>query len=186
MKKDFLEKTTQYLRYQRNVFASLSFLLSISLILLCLLLFLKKERIIITPPVVEREFWIDADKVSPTYLEQYGCFLGQLLLSKSAQSAPAQRNVLLRHTEPRFVETLRRKLIEEEQILQKQSASYTFFPITIHTDAKKNEVLIEGDRVFYISGKQISCEKEGYILSFHYTGSRLLLSGVTAKEKRGD
>lgn len=186
MKKDFLEKTTQYLQFQRNVLAALSFILSISIVLLSALLFLKRERIIVTPPVIEREFWIDADKVSPTYLEQYGCFLGQLLLGKSAQSAPAQRNILLRHADPIFSETLKQKLFEEEQVLQKQSASYTFYPVIIHADAKKNEVLMEGDRVFYISGKQISCERERYTLSFHYTGSKLLLSGITAKEKIGE
>ncbi|HEY4832933.1 MAG TPA: TraE/TraK family type IV conjugative transfer system protein, partial [Waddliaceae bacterium] len=131
MKKEFLEKTTQYLRFQRNILAALSFLLSVSIVLLCTFLFLKRERVIITPPVVEKEFWVDADKVSPTYLEQYGCFLGQLLLSKSAQSALMQRTVLLRHADPSFAETLKQKLFEEEQVLQKQSASYTFFPVTI-------------------------------------------------------
>lgn len=176
MKKDFLEKTTQYLQFQRNIFATLSFILSLSIVLLGALLFLKRERIVVTLPVVEREFWVDADKVSPTYLEQYGCFLGQLLLGKSAQSAPGQRNILLRHADPGFAETLKRKLFEEEEVLQKQSASYTFFPVIIQANAKKNEVLIEGDRVFYVSGKQVSCEREGYILNFHYTGSSALSS----------
>lgn len=186
MKKEFFETTVHYLRFQRNVFASLTFLLAASLILVSAFLFLKRERVVIVPPVIEKEFWVDADSISPTYLEQYGTFLGQLLLSKSAQSAPTQRSVLLRHTEPRFVEVLKQKLFEEEQLLQKQNAAYTFFPVTIHVDAKKKEVLIEGDRIFYVSGKQISCEREGYILGFHYTGSRLLLSGVTSREKRGE
>ncbi len=174
------------MRFQRNSFAALSFLLAVSVVLLTSFLFLKRERVVITPPVIEKAFWVDTNRVSPTYLEQYGCFLGQLLLSKSAQSAPAQRSVLLRHTEPQFFETLKRKLFEEEQTLQKQDSSYTFFPAVIQVDAKNNEVLIEGDRVSYVSGRQVSSEREGYVLQFKYTGSRLLLSGVSAKEKRGE
>ena len=185
MNRIFLEKTTQYLRFQRNILSALCFLLSLALVLACAFLFLKKERIIVVPPTIEKEFWIEADKVSPTYLEQYGCFLGQLLLGKSAQSAPSQRTILMRHADPMFAETLKRKLLEEEQLLQKQNTSYTFFPVSIQVNAKTNEVLIDGDRVCYASGKQVSCERDGYILNFRYIGSRLLLSGIKS-QKRGE
>lgn len=184
MKKDFLEKTTQYLQFQRNIFAALSILLAASLVCLSVFLFFKSERIIIVPPVIEKEFWVEGDKIAPTYLEQYGLFLAQLLLSKSAHSASNQRAILLRHTDPRFSEMLNQKLLEEEHLLQKQNSAYTFFPHTIQVNSKTNEVVIEGDRIFYMLDKQISNEREGYILSFNYTGSRLLLSGLTSKEKR--
>lgn len=183
MNRSFLEKTTQYLRFQRNIFAALSLLLALSLVILTTFLFLKRERVIVTPPIIEKEFWIDSNKVSPTYLEQYGSFLGQLLLGKSSHSAPSQRTILLRHADPAFVDVLKQKLLEEEELLQKQSASYTFFPVSVHVNPETNQVLLEGDRIFYVSGNQVSSEREGYILSFNYSGSRLLLSGVTAKEK---
>ncbi len=186
MNRSFLEKTTQYLRFQRNIFAALSLLLSLSLVILTAFLFLKSERVIVTPPIVEKEFWVEANKVSPTYLEQYGCFLGQLLLGKSSHSAPSQRTILLRHADPAFADALKHKLLEEEELLQKQSASYTFYPVSVHVNAEKNQVLLEGDRIFYVSGNQVSSAREGYILSFNYSGSRLLLSGVSAKEKKGE
>lgn len=186
MNRAFLEKSSQYLRFQRNIFAALTLLLSGSLILMSCFLFLKRERVIITPAVVEKEFWVDGRSVSPTYLEQFGYFLGQLLLGKSSYSAPSQRILLLRHTDPQFAHTLRQKLIEEEEILKKQNASYTFFPVLVQVNQDRKEVLLEGDRVFFVSGKQVSSEREGYILSFNLTGSRLLLSGVTSLENRRD
>lgn len=180
MKREFLAKNTRYLLFQRNIFAALSCLLAVAIILLSSFLFLKRERIIIAPPVVEKEFWIDGKNISPTYLEQFGYFLSQLLLGKSAHSAPSQRNLLLRHTDPAFVGFLKSKLRDEEELLQKQNASYIFFPISIQTNVEKRQVLIEGDRVFYVGGKQISSEREGYILSFNFSGSRLMLSGITS------
>jgi len=186
MNREFLEKSSHYLRFQRNIFAALSCLLGISLILTTSFLFLKRERIVITPPTVEKEFWVDGRNVSPTYLEQFGYFLGQLLLGKSSYSASSQRTLLLRHTDPGFSTALRQKLVEEEEILKKQNASYTFFPVSIRVNPEKQEVLLEGDRVFFVSGKQVSSEREGYVLSFNLTGSRLLLSGVTSLENRRD
>lgn len=136
------------------------------------------------PGVIEKEFWVDGHDVSATYLEQFGCFLGQLLLGKSSQSAPVQRTVLLRHTDPSFSGLLSKKLYEEEQLLSKQNSSYVFFPIDIQVDLPSKEVLLTGDRVFYVAGKAVSTDKESYILRFNYSGSRLLLKGVEAKEKK--
>lgn len=184
MKREFSEKSSEYLLFQRNIFAAISILLAVSLVLLSTFLFLKRERIIVVPPLVEKEFWIDGNNVSPTYFEQFGYFLGQLLLGKSSHSAPSQRNLLLRHTDPSFVGTLKQKLMEEEEMLHKQNASYTFFPISTHVNPEKKEVLIEGDRVLFVGGKQVSLEREGYILSFNFSGSRLLLSGITSSEHR--
>jgi conjugal transfer pilus assembly protein TraE len=184
MKREFAEKNSEYLLFQRNIFAALSLLLAVVLVLLSSFLFLKRERIIVTPPVVEKEFWVDSKTISPTYLEQFGYFLSQLLLGKSSYSAPSQRNLLLRHTDPAFVGTLKQKLMEEEEMLQKQNASYIFFPVSIQVNPEKKEVLIEGDRVCFVGGKQISSDREGYILSFNFSGSRLLLSGIISSENR--
>ncbi len=185
MKKSILENTTHYLRFQRNIFAALAVLLSISLIIISTFLFLKKERVIIVPPTIEKEFWVDGKQISATYLEQIGYFLGQLLLSKSPYSSSSQRTILFRHSDPAFIGVLKQKLLSEEELLKKQNASYVFYPISIQTDLQKNQVLLEGDRVFYVSGKQVSSERESYLLSFRYTGSRLLLSGINFTDKKG-
>jgi conjugal transfer pilus assembly protein TraE len=184
MRREFAESSAEYLQFQRNIFAALSILLAVTIVLLSSLLFLKRERIIIAPPIVEKEFWVDSKSVSPTYLEQFGYFLGQLLLGKSSYSAPTQRNMILRHTDPAFVGGLKQKLLQEEEMLQKQNASYIFFPVSLQVNPEKREVMLEGDRLFFVNGKQVSSEREGYILSFNFSGSRLLLSGITSSANR--
>ena len=129
--------------------------------------------------MIEKEFWVEGNAVSATYLEQFGVFLGQLLLGKSAQSAPSQRSIILRHTDPSYAGIMRQKLLDEEEMLKKQNASYAFFPAEVRVDQGKMEVYLTGDRVAFAGGKQISLQKECYILSFVYSGSRLLLKGVS-------
>lgn len=168
--------------FQRNAFFALSGLLSISLIISTIFLFWKSERIIVVPAVIEKEFWVEPSNVSSTYLEQFGYFLSELVLSKSSQSAPMQRTIILRHTDPGFATELQKKLVEEEKRLEKEKASYVFFPVAVHTDMKAKEVLITGDRTIYVSGKAVSSERESYVLSFNIQGSRPLLKQITAKE----
>ncbi len=183
MNQTFFEKNLKFLMFQRNIFAFLSFFLAVALILCGTLLFFKRERIIIAPPVIEKEFWVDQKSVSPTYLEQYGYFLGQLLLTKSAQSAVTQRSAILRHTDPSYAGILKQRLIEEEEILKKQSASYVFYPIDIKVHLDTMSLLLTGDRVIFMGGKQISSEQEGYLLKFSFEGARLLLKEISAQKK---
>lgn len=186
MKSEFHEKTLVYLNFQRNIFIALTFLLVISQVILSIFLFWKNERIIIVPPVIEKEFWVEANTISATYLEQFGYFLGKLVLEKSPQSAQTQRTIVLRHVDPAYYGILNKKLIEEEQKLSKQGASYVFYPIDVQADPKGLKVLITGDRIFYIAGKPISTERESYILSFSSAGSRLLLKEIAARDNKNE
>jgi conjugal transfer pilus assembly protein TraE len=179
----FLEKNIKFLLFQRNVFMALSFLLVLIVLVLSTFLFFKQERIVIAPPVIEKEFWVDAKHVSPTYLEQFGYFLGQLLLAKSSQSAASQRSIILRHTDPGYAGILKQRLIEEEEVLKKQSTSYVFYPVEIKVNPEQMSLLLIGDRLVFIGGKEASKEREGYILRFNYTGSRLLLKEVILDKK---
>lgn len=180
----FLEKNFKFLMFQRNVFIALTFVLAIASTVLSSFLFLKHDRIVIVPPVVEKEFWVDANHVSPTYLEQFGYFLGQLLLTKSSQSAAAQRAVLLRHTDPSYAGILRQRLIEEEEVLKKQSTSYVFYPVEIKVHPEEMSLLLTGDRSVFVGGKEISKEREGYVLRFSYNALGLLLKEVSSEKKK--
>ena len=183
MSRLFLEKNIKFLLFQRNVFVALCFLLVSIVLILSIFLYFKHDRVVIVPPVIEKEFWVDAKHVSPTYVEQFGYFLGQLLLAKSSQSAASQRTVILRHTDPSYVGILRQRLIEEEEILKKQSTSYVFYPIEIRVNIEQMSLHLIGDRLVFIGGKEVSKDREGYILRFSYTGSRLLLKEISLDKK---
>ena len=173
------------LYFQRNIFLSLSLILGLTVFVLSCFLFLKRERVVVAPPVIEREFWVDKNAISATYLEQFGTFLGQLLLSKSAHSASEQRTIILRHTDPSFSGVIRKRLIDEEEILKKQNTAYTFYPERVAVNLAKMEVQLTGDRVAFADSKMVSTQKETYALQFSYSGFRLLLISIEAMEKAG-
>ena len=43
----------------------------------------KKDRVVVLPAEITKSFWLDADGVSPEYLEQMGLFALQLALNNS-------------------------------------------------------------------------------------------------------
>lgn len=183
MDRIFYERNLNQLLIQRNLLVCLSALLSISLILASSFLFFKKERIIVVPPIVEKEFWVDSNSVSATYLEQFGLFLGQLLLNKSAYSADLNRTILCRHTEVQHLSILKQKLFEEEETLKKQNASYVFYLRNVFVDTETLTATLIGDRQFFIAGQQTSNERCGYTLHFTYKGARLLLNGISQEKE---
>ena len=62
--------------YWQLLLAGVCLLLAISV---CRLI--GRERIVITPPVVNQAFWVEAQAVSPEYLSQMASFLAQLRLN---------------------------------------------------------------------------------------------------------
>lgn len=169
--------------FQRNVFLALTFLMAISVAAMAFFLSWKNERVVVVPSIVEKEFWVDSNAVSATYLEQFGSFLGQLILTKSAQTAGLQRGTVLRHTDPSFATQLSKKLLEEEQKLLRENVSYVFFPKEVKTDPKTREVLLVGSRSVYINGNLLSTEEVSFSLKFNFTNSRLLLNGIAMNEE---
>lgn len=182
MNSDYLKKNLSTLTFQRNIFLSLTFILTIPLLVLSIFIFQKNDRIIISPPTIEKEFWVESNRISPTYLEQFALFLGQLILTKSPQSATPQRTVVLRHVDPSVYGEINKKLSEEEKKLIKQQASYVFYPIDIRVDTSNLQALLAGDRIFYVGGKSVSTSRENYKLSFVYSGGRLLLKEISNEE----
>lgn len=178
----FREKTLASLSYQRNIYAAIAVALSVGTIILSVFLFWKTERIVIVPAVIEREFWVDGSSVSSTYLEQFGVYLGQLILGKTPKSAASQRTLILRHTDPTFYGIMRKRLIEEEEMLVKQNVSYAFFPVEVKVDTEKMSVLLVGDRLSFVGGNQVLSQREQYSFGFSYSGARLLLNSVTEEK----
>lgn len=177
------EHTLRSLTLQRNIFLMFCLLLLCLALILSSLLFMKSERIIVTPPIIEKEFWVDGVSVSPSYLEQMACFIGDLLLTRSPQSSDFQLSCLLRQTEPAFANMLTHKLSEELTKMKKDNSSYVFFRSQIFLDPQKCSVKLVGERVLFIGDKVLSKSQESYRLGFVNFGGRLLLASVEKEEK---
>jgi len=174
--------TLRSISVQRNIFLAITFILLLLTLILSLLLFSKSEKVIIVPSTVEKEFWVEGSLVSPTYLEQIGCFVGDLLLTRSPASAEMQLAILMRHTDPSFASTLRTKLSAEAAKLTKDNASYVFFRTKVVVDPYKSIVTLEGDRTLFLRDKILSTSRESYLLGFSNHNGCLLLTSVERGE----
>ena len=180
------EHTLRGLTVQRNIFLVIVFFLLVVTLALIALLFTKSERIVVVPPIVEKEFWVDGANVSATYLEQMGCFLGDLLLTRSSASADMQLTLAMRYTAPAFAGILSHKLSGELVKLRKDNASYVFFRTKVIVDPQNQIVTLEGDRSLFMGDKIISNARESYRLTFTNFGGRLLLASIERVEKTHD
>ncbi len=60
--------------------AILGLVVCVGLSLLIMFNMVGRERIVLTPPTIDKTFWVAKDKVSASYLEQMGAFMAYLTL----------------------------------------------------------------------------------------------------------
>ena len=182
MKESCRETNIQHLAFQRNASLGLAFLMGIALVVISLLLVTKSERVVVVPYGLEREAWVDGNKVSENYLERHGGIIANLLLNKTSSTAAKQRDFLLSMADPSFYGSLRKRLFEEEKRLKDQGVSYMFLPLDIEADTKHMTVSVAGHRTSYLGEKKLGSQREKYTLSFRFNGNTLLLTGVEREE----
>jgi len=182
VKKNHYDTNIQHLAYQRNASIALSFILGVSLIIVSSLLIFKNERIVVVPYGFEKEVWTENGKVSSHYLEKQADIISQLLLNKTAISATRNKDFILTLTDPSFYGTLKRKLIQEEEIIKDQGVSFVFLPIETTPEAQSMKVSVVGDRVTYLGDKKVRTQREKYTFSFRFNGKALLLIGIEREE----
>lgn len=175
----------QKMMAQRNGYLALA----AGLLLLCLLLgcvsfcLVGRERIIITPPVVHRSFWVSHQAVSPEYLSEITEFLAQLRLTVTPSNAAYQREALLRYTHPSYYGVLKNALMAEAEHLIQSHISLAFYPVQISVNAKQLTAQLIGDLQSTIGDTPASTVRVTYQLRYRYINGKLLLTAFQEERK---
>lgn len=168
---------------QRNLLALISLgLLLTNGILACLLLS-DHSHVVIVPPDITKTFWVDKEEVSPEYLEQMAAFLVHEILDVTPKTAGRKRDLVLKYVSPRFYNAFRKRLLKEEEMLNKEQAS-TAFKVSQITIG--DPLIIVGIMDHYVASNKVKSEKETYEMRFIYKGGRLLLDGFELKGEDND
>lgn len=183
MKQRFYRLSLHKLLHQRDRLMILGGVLVTSNLLLTLLLFCARERIVITPPVISKSFWVDGRHVSPAYLEEMAVFFARQILDLSPSSASYQRDVALRYVAPCFHNALRKRLMEEEERAREGQISTSFKPVQIKVDPGRLEAELTGDLLSYVGGKNAGQARETYLMRFQYAQGRLLIKHFALKKE---
>lgn len=130
----------------------------------------RTHRETLIPPSISKTFWIDDDKVSPSYLEQMGQFLIQLALNRSPANAESQINELLKYVAPSSYPELEKQLVAEVSRQKEDRISTVFYPINVSVSEDRQAVLFEGTLNTWISDKLVKQEPKKYLIKFAYKG----------------
>lgn len=134
-----------------------------------------RERIVVVPPSVHKTFWVEADRVSPEYLEEMGYFLMQLILNVTPQSVDHQAKVLLQYAAPAAFGELRTALLAAAERLKRDGAATVFSAQDVIVDERVLKVGIRGQLTTFVSDRRVSDLAKGYAIEFQYSAGRLFL-----------
>ncbi len=183
MEKIFFKDSLLRLEKKKNIFLILTLLLCVANVFQSLLLFSKKERIVVIPPSGSQ--YTLGDEVD---LEGMASYLANIYLNKSPADVSSKYKYFLKHVHHSHYHDLKKLLEEEHKMMLKQHGmSITFRPLVNYLDKDKLIYVTEGDRIVTIgtSGEQPTVTEAGkkrYIFKFKRQGDRFVLTSLKQED----
>jgi len=134
------------------------------------------ERTVVTPPSINKSFWVDRDKASSEYLEQMGTFLTWLVLDVSPTSIDWKKEILLSYVSPDKFGALKTRQEVEAERLKRINAATTFAPQQLVASEDKQNLVVYGRLRTLVNGLETSNELKSYELAFSFSGGRMHLT----------
>lgn len=135
----------------------------------------RTHRETIVPPIINKTFWVDGDKVSPEYIEQMGWFALQLALNNSPVGAENNARMLLKYAAPASYGDLERVLMGNVKRLRENNTSTMFSARSVTVNEHDNSVVFAGVMTTYISDKRVAEVSQAYIVRFGYSAGRIYI-----------
>jgi len=177
MKWSLYESKLKRLLRHRNIFLRLVFIELGIIALLCLALIYAfiHERVVVTPAVIERSFWVSHNEVSDEYLAEMTHFFANLRFNVSPSNAKMQRDILLRYTDPAYYAAMKTLLIKEGDRLEKDHIALAFYLVDVKVSPKTLTAQVTGDLKSTVGNELLSSQRVTYQLHYRYHDGRLLI-----------
>lgn len=177
MKTSILATNFNQVLAQRNLF----FTLTVVSLLLNILLggisyyCIGRERIVVSPPVVNTQFWVSSDTVSDSYLEQMSGFFVGLVLNVSPNNFVARSQPLLQHVDSGSYAVMKAQLIAQHAEIERRAMSTNFHPISYKIDREKLLVEVKGELRIMIGGASMELKSTTYQIQYVQRQGRLFI-----------
>lgn len=134
-----------------------------------------KERVVVTPPFIDKAFWVERDDVAPELVVDMGNFLVQLAYNVSPASVDYQSNALLKYASPEAYGTLKEATDVAAARMHEDQSSTVFTPRAYLMDKRpgKKAVAFIGDLKTYVTTNLVSTRGVAIVVSFKYQNGRL-------------
>lgn len=183
MKKYLQTHRIKDLLSQRNMLLAGATGLLASNLILGFFLFQKRDRIIVMPPEVKEQFWVEHHLVSPGYLQEWTLFFTHLLLDNHPGSIRFNNNIVLRSVDSSSYTAIKQQLDEEAEKYTNKKLITMFAPIKVDVDIHKMQAVVKGQFVSRVGDRVIKERSETYIFTYKYQYGKLLIKSFTRKEE---
>ena len=167
---------------QRDKLLILSASLLLVVILESLCLLLKNQRVIVLPPEVRREFWVQGNRFSPEYLAEQAVYMAHLALNVNQGNHAYNSEILMRYADVNTYGYLREKFAKHSKILKQNDASTRFDIKNIRVVPDHNKVYLIGIMNNFVGTKNIGTRRETYLVEFSIQSGRLFLKDFQLME----
>lgn len=149
------------------------------LVVIVLLIFLcigvnQPPKTIVTPPDMRRSFWIEGEKMDPSYMADMAKYFASDLLTYSPDNAAGNFENVLKYVDPSLNNALRRQLMTDLEDIRSKSRSSVFWIKQIKVE--KDTVYVMGIKRDMMSGAVIADSIKGYKFRF-VMKNRLVVTG---------
>lgn len=128
--------------------------------------FREETRVIVTPPTLTDDFWIEKNKASEEYLEQMGVFIATLAGNLSPRNAAYNIDALLKYMDHGRMLEVKDDLKGQAAYIKKNNISQTYHADSSKVDMENQSVVISGDVVRHIGAIKVSQEKMAIHVGF--------------------
>ena len=132
-----------------------------------------RDRVIVTPPSIDKTFWVSKDHVSSSYLEQMGSFIAYLTLDVSPQSIDWKKTMLLQYVSPDIYGVLQTRQDLEADRLRRLNATTQFSVAQLLPNEEAMNVTLKGRLATFINGARTSDIDKEYVAEFEFKGNRV-------------
>ena len=132
-----------------------------------------RDRIVVTPPSIDKTFWVSKDRVSSSYLEQMGSFIAYLTLDVSPQSIDWKKTMLLQYVSPDVYGALQTRQDLEADRLRRLNATTQFSVAQLLPNEEAMNVTLKGRLATFINGARTSDIDKEYVAEFEFKGNRV-------------
>ena len=172
---------------QRNLFLTLTILLSLTSLGLSVKLLTNNEKIILTPSL-SQEVWISETSVSKGYLEETSLMYLGLLLDLNPEIIDYKARVIFKYisqSNPAYMKNIQNYFASSKEKYKKFTLSTYFSIKSLEIDNKKLQVIADGILSSRFGNKGFEVSPASYLLSYEWAGRQLRLKEfVKVKEAK--
>lgn len=136
------------------------------------------HRETLTPPSIQKSFWVDGEAVSPEYLEQMGKFLLDLAVNNTPLNCETNRSALLKYTGSGSYGSISGQTAANCKIIEKSRLSNFFSVSNIAIRASERAIVFNGSMTRWLNDKRMPDRAGAYRIKLGYSGGRIYLSEI--------